>query len=122
MGKLKFGNNLYHRTDGFTLLEMMIALVVFSVGILGVLGMVSKSIEGNSFASEISVATNLAKDKVEEMKNMVFDDLFQSSADPTTSTNAAPVDMTDIDPVAVDPVTGLPVTTVVTPVDDGVNA
>lgn len=114
MDKLKFRNNLCYQKDGFTLLEMLIALVVFSIGILGVLGMVSISIKGNSLSREMSVATNLAKDKVEEMKNMVLDDLFQPSADPTLSTNAAPVNMTDVDSETA-------VETVVTPVDNGGN-
>jgi prepilin-type N-terminal cleavage/methylation domain-containing protein len=89
-----------HHKAGFTLLEVLIALAVFSVGMLGLLGMVATSIQANTLSQQTSVATNLAQDKLEEMKNMSFDSLFQpSAADPTLSTNAPPADMTDIDPV-----------------------
>ncbi len=114
MDKLKFRKNLCFQKDGFTLLEMLIALSVFSIGILGVLGLISASIVGNSLARQMSVATNLAKDKLEEINNIPFDNLFQPSADPNVSTNAAPLNMTDIDSVT-------DVETVVIPVDDGVN-
>jgi len=68
MAKLK-------KINGFTLLEVMIALVILSLGLLGTLGMIATSIRGNAFSQQISIATNLASDKIEEMKNETYAEL-----------------------------------------------
>lgn len=65
MGKLR-------DTDGFTLLEVLIALVVLSMGLLGTLGMIASSIQGNAFSQQVSIATGLASDKIEELKNITY--------------------------------------------------
>lgn len=51
--------------SGFTLLEVLIALVIFAVGILGVATMQISSIQGNSKGRQISEATNVAARQVE---------------------------------------------------------
>ncbi len=51
--------------SGFTLLELMIALVVFAVGILGVYSMQMTAIAGNSRSRMVSQAALLGADMVE---------------------------------------------------------
>ncbi|MFQ5780144.1 MAG: prepilin-type N-terminal cleavage/methylation domain-containing protein [Nitrospiria bacterium] len=76
---------------GFTLLEVLIALVILSIGLLGVLGMIASSVRGNTFSQQVSIATNLAQDRIEEMKNVPFDALFKPSlADQSFSDDTAP--------------------------------
>jgi prepilin-type N-terminal cleavage/methylation domain-containing protein len=52
---------------GFTLLEVLIALVVLAVGILGVATMQISSIQGNSKGRQISEATSLASALMEDL-------------------------------------------------------
>lgn len=53
---------------GFTLLEVMIAGTVFTIGILGVTYMQSASVRSNQDAYESMVATNFAKQWLERIK------------------------------------------------------
>src|SRR6056297_700438 len=60
--------NIHYRVkqnSGFTLLEVLIALVIFAVGILGVATMQISSIQGNSKGRQISEASSLAADRIE---------------------------------------------------------
>ncbi len=61
---------------GFTLLELMIALVVLAVGLLGIVGMIVISIRGNAFGSQMSQANTLAQAKIEELRNMTYTGLY----------------------------------------------
>jgi prepilin-type N-terminal cleavage/methylation domain-containing protein len=66
--------NLLSRKNGFSLIEVLIALVLFAVGMLGVGAMQIGSIKGNSFSQEVTQATVLSQEKLEELKKMPFDD------------------------------------------------
>ncbi len=59
---------------GFTLIEVMIALVIFTFGILAVIGMQGTSIQGNMSAQNISEAAMLATNQVEELIGASYDD------------------------------------------------
>jgi prepilin-type N-terminal cleavage/methylation domain-containing protein len=62
------------RKNGFSLLEVLIALLLFAVGILAIGGIQIGSIRGNSFSQEVTQATVLSQEKLEELKRMPFDD------------------------------------------------
>jgi type IV pilus assembly protein PilV len=57
---------------GFTLLEVLIGLVIFAVGILGVNAMQIASIKGNSKGRQISEATNIGSDQIEQILSWVY--------------------------------------------------
>jgi prepilin-type N-terminal cleavage/methylation domain-containing protein len=59
---------------GFTLPEVMIALAVFSIGILAVYSMQFASIKGNAVARGVTDNVTLASAKVEELALIAFDD------------------------------------------------
>ena len=59
--------------NGFTLVELLIALFIFSVGILGVGTMQLSSIQGNSKGNRISEASNIAADRIEQAMAMPYD-------------------------------------------------
>ena len=61
---------------GFTLLELMIALVILAIGLMGVSGMILTSVRGNAFGSRMMQATALAQDKIEEMQNSRYKSLY----------------------------------------------
>lgn len=50
---------------GISLLEVMVAMIVLAIGILGLAPLVTLSIDGNIISSDIIKASNLAKEKLE---------------------------------------------------------
>ena len=70
------------RDKGFTLIEVLIAIVVLSVALLALAGLQIISIRGNSFGNHMTEAITLAKDLVEEMKNTEWDYISDRSDDP----------------------------------------
>ena len=57
---------------GFTLLELVVAILVFAVGIMGIAKMQSLSVMGNSYGMHLSQAVNIAQDKLEELQDLPF--------------------------------------------------
>jgi type IV pilus assembly protein PilV len=55
-------------TRGFTLLEVMIALVILAIGLLGLAGLQIIAIKGNSFGQQMTVASTLAQNQLEELR------------------------------------------------------
>ena len=53
--------------EGFTLLEIIIAIAIFTVGILAVASMQISAINGNESASSLTGATTWGQDKIEEL-------------------------------------------------------
>jgi len=56
------------REGGFTLLEVLVAVVIVSVGLLAVAGMQNTAISGNVFAKDATVATQLAEEIVDRIR------------------------------------------------------
>lgn len=56
------------REDGFTLIEVLIAVVLVGIGLLAVAGLQTTAMRGNSFARETTVATQLAEEMVERIR------------------------------------------------------
>jgi prepilin-type N-terminal cleavage/methylation domain-containing protein len=69
------------KNEGFTLIEVLIAIVVLSVALLALAGLQIVSIRGNSFGNHMTEAITLAKDLMEEMKNAEWDDIGDWSDD-----------------------------------------
>ncbi|MFQ5498784.1 MAG: prepilin-type N-terminal cleavage/methylation domain-containing protein [Candidatus Zixiibacteriota bacterium] len=55
--------------DGFTLLEVMIAMLVLSIGILGLAPLIGFAIYGNTMASDMTGANALAQQEIEALVN-----------------------------------------------------
>jgi prepilin-type N-terminal cleavage/methylation domain-containing protein len=56
------------RQAGFTLYETLASMALISVGILGFAVSTTGVIRGNYFSANVTVATHLAEDKIEELK------------------------------------------------------
>jgi len=65
---------LSKRSEGFTLLEVMIALVILAVGLLGLAALQLVAVKSNAFSSEMTYATMLAQQHAESLKNLPFTD------------------------------------------------
>ncbi|MGW8161885.1 MAG: type IV pilus modification PilV family protein [Desulfobulbales bacterium] len=65
--------------DGFTLIEVLVAITIMAIGILTVITMQLTSIKGNLKSSNISVASNWAADRIERIFAMDYVDLTDTN-------------------------------------------
>jgi prepilin-type N-terminal cleavage/methylation domain-containing protein len=73
-------NNTKKRKDsGFTIIEMLIAMVILSVAVLGIGSMVYSVMGSTSISKGMTVATTLMQDKMESLKNTVVSSLTTGS-------------------------------------------
>ena len=66
--------SIFKDQNGFTLIEVLIALFVFAVGILGLALMQLSAISGNSVANRVTEASVLASDQIERIMTWSYDD------------------------------------------------
>ncbi len=59
----------WKQSRGFTLLEIVVAILILTIALLGLASLTSTIINGNFFNRTLTVATTLAKDKLEELKS-----------------------------------------------------
>lgn len=67
------------REKGFTILEVLIAISILSIGILAVASLQASAIRGNDFAGSATNGTIWAADKMEKLIAMAFDDYGDSN-------------------------------------------
>jgi type IV pilus assembly protein PilV len=60
--------SMYPRQSGFTLLEVLIAIVVLSIGLLGLAGIMASSMRNNQSATHRTQASVLAYDIIDRMR------------------------------------------------------
>lgn len=65
--------------NGFTLVEVMIAMVVLMTGMLGVLGMQYYAVGGNAASKEMRVATNISQQLIEQFNAVPYASLASGS-------------------------------------------
>src|SRR4030043_2422195 len=66
---------------GFSLIEVLIGLVILSIGLLAIGGMQIISIKGGFFSNNVTKATVLAQNKLEELKRLDYSDANLSSGE-----------------------------------------
>jgi len=57
---------------GFTLIEVLVAMVILSIGLLGTAALLTGIIRGNQVSNRITAATTLAQDKMENIKSVIY--------------------------------------------------
>src|SRR5215510_14128958 len=68
---------------GFTLSEALVAIVVLSLGLLGLERMHIAAIQVNTIASRLTQATTLAQDRAEQLMALPYDDaMLVDTTDP----------------------------------------
>lgn len=63
----------FYNDDGFTLIEALMAVVVFSIGIVAFFTIQAAVIKGNSTASGLTTSSTWAADRVERLLAMDYD-------------------------------------------------
>ena len=61
--------------SGFSLLEMLIAMTILAIGLLGMATLQIAAIRGNTFGIRNTEATALIEDKVEEFKSTPYESI-----------------------------------------------
>ena len=73
MKSMNFMNMFNTRNNsGFTLIEVLVAMVILSIGLLGTAALITGIIKSNQVSNRITTATVLAQDKMEEIKSMEY--------------------------------------------------
>ena len=60
------------KENGFTLLEVLIAILILSVGMMGMASLTVAIINGNRFSNDLTTATTLAQDKMEDVRGTSY--------------------------------------------------
>ncbi len=78
---------LRDNNSGFTLMEVLAAMVILSVGLLGMAALVTGIINSNKLSNRISTATVLAQDKMEDIKRLGYSGIPASDTTTTEDYN-----------------------------------
>lgn len=65
---------IYKKADGFTLIEITIAMAILSVGILGVAGMQLSAMNGNRNAGNITSNATWTVTRIEDLMTLAYTD------------------------------------------------
>jgi prepilin-type N-terminal cleavage/methylation domain-containing protein len=71
--------DMLHQSCGFSMAEIIIALVIFSIIAMGFNSMLLISVRANSSSREIIKATSLGKKVLEEINSQQFDSIINGS-------------------------------------------
>lgn len=72
--------------QGFTLLEILIAITILAIGLLAVASMATIVIKSNSASNKLSIASTLVQDKLEEIRAMPYANVTSIPLTTVTST------------------------------------
>ncbi|MCK4241289.1 MAG: prepilin-type N-terminal cleavage/methylation domain-containing protein [Candidatus Atribacteria bacterium] len=102
MKKIKFplslrGAKRRSNLKGFSLIELMVAVVILAMAIFGIFLAFSTGFQGMADARDRTVATNYAQEKMEELINKPFEDITDEPLDyiPGQTKFERKVDVTD---------------------------
>ena len=88
--KKKTAIKTIQKDQGFTLIEVLIALTIFAVGLLAVAAMQTSAITVNSTAGQMTTRMTWAQDKLEELMALPYSDpLLEDLGDPPSGTDSA---------------------------------
>ena len=79
---LYFHNNRAGKRKGFSLIEALLAMFLMSVALMGLAQLFVFSILNNNRSDQMTNATFLARQSIEQMRNLLADELSAMSASP----------------------------------------
>jgi type IV pilus assembly protein PilV len=78
---------LIYRDEAFTLIEVMIALVILSIGLIALAGLQVSAIKGNNFSKRMTTAVSIADERIEQIKNTPYANIQSEPATNLTVSN-----------------------------------
>lgn len=63
------------KSNGFTLIEVLVALVILAISLLALAGLMTTTTKNNSTGGRITEAATLAQDKLEELRALPWDSI-----------------------------------------------
>lgn len=78
---INFLKENFSNSKGFSLLEVLLGITVFMIGMLGVTALNISSLKSNTFSGNMSEAVIIAGDKLEELMAIDFEDEKLSAGD-----------------------------------------
>ena len=87
-------------TRGMTLVECLVAIVILSIGLIGVVGCLTAALVTNHSASDVELASSIAQDTIEDMRSRGFGSITYgeypaTSAVPTLHSGVQTISITD---------------------------
>jgi prepilin-type N-terminal cleavage/methylation domain-containing protein len=82
------------RNEGFSMLEILVTIVIFSLGVLALSATQVINIKGTGFNKDTGIATALAQKQLENLKNAAFDTITTNTAGVTQGTMNVSWDVT----------------------------
>jgi type IV pilus assembly protein PilV len=73
--------SMISKKDGFSLIEVLIALIFLAIGLLAIASLQITSVRGNFFSNNLMQATYVAQDRLEYLKNLPFNDPLLNTGD-----------------------------------------
>ena len=71
--------NLLAKPKGFTLIEVLVALIILSFSLLALAGLMVTTTKNNSFGSHMTEAATFAQDKLEELRAIKWENLIEGN-------------------------------------------
>ena len=65
--------SMIFKKEGFSLIEVLIALIFLAIGILAIASLQVTSVRGNFFSNNLMQATYVAQDRLEFLQNLPYD-------------------------------------------------
>jgi type IV pilus assembly protein PilV len=81
----KPSGGMFHDRRGFTLIEVMVAVALLVIGILGLIATATSVIQGNAISRQMTTATTLAEERMEILKRLSY-----TAADLTAGSHSDP--------------------------------
>jgi type IV pilus assembly protein PilV len=79
--------SLMRSEEGFTLIEIMITLVILSIGLVALAGLQVSAIKGNAFSKRMTAAVSIANQKLEQLKDTAYANILSESSTQITQSN-----------------------------------
>lgn len=77
-------------SKGFTLLEVLVAMAIISVGALGLAMMQGSTVQANSYGNQLTQATALGQSLIEQLSTTELDELTGSGTESDLDEDGAP--------------------------------
>jgi len=76
---IKFYKDFSVGNKGFTIIEILVTLLIFTISLMGILSMRMMSLNGSFFTKDSTVALSLGQKKIEELKNTAYNSVTSGS-------------------------------------------